>query len=361
MEYFNNFVSNTSAASGIRCMFESEDENKSQKGRLFYKIQKDGKFKYSFLFSNTIDSEYNQDFITGTNKICDEWLLENARATICDDCNCEKMVSLSNFINLTFDQRISKMVQPGELFFSDEVVLDAKKGQYLCLEITFRGKLIPFHGFGIIPTFKFIGGKWIPSNQMPFPSMIGCQRNVEKKIAFLGDSITEGLGTAPNTYTHWCARIADMLGDENSYWNLGLGCGRAKDAATDGIWLYKARQNDIVFVCFGVNDILKGSSEQELKDNLKFIVEELKKCNIKVILQTVPPFGYDDEKTEIWNNVNNYILKDLSKCCDYVFDNTDILGDQEKGKQFAKYGGHPNGIGCEKWAEGLYEFIKDKI
>ena len=361
MEYLKNFVSNTLAASGIRCMFESENENKTQTGRLFYKIQKEGKFNYSFLFNNVIDSSYNEDYIVGTNKKGEEWLLENARATICDDCNMQRMVSVSNFITVTFDNKISKVVKPGEVFVSDEVILDAKKGQYLCLEISFRGKFIPTHGFAIIPTFKLIGGKWVPSIKMPFPSMVGCKRQVKKKIAFFGDSITEGLGTVANTYTHWCARLAEMLGDENSYWNIGHGCAKSKDAASDGVWLLKARQNDIVFVCLGVNDIIRDATAKEVKDNLKFVVNELKKCDIKVILQTVPPFCYTDEQKAVWNDVNNYILNELSKYCDFVFDNTDILGDEKEGKHIAKYGGHPNSEGCKIWAESLYDFIKDKI
>ena len=66
-------------------------------------------------------------------------------------------------------------------------------------------------------------------------------------IAFLGDSITQGVGTPDNAYTHWNALISKEIGEEYSYWNLGIGYARASDASTDGAWLNKAKNNDIVF------------------------------------------------------------------------------------------------------------------
>ena len=142
--------------------------------------------------------------------------------------------------------------------------------------------------------------------------MIGVDRKAQKRIAFLGDSITQGIGTSVNSYAHWNAVFAEKLGSDYSYWNLGLGYGRADDAASDGIWLFKAKQNDIVFVCFGVNDILQGYNADEIKKNLQLIVDKLHEAGIVVIVQTVPPFDYSPEHQIIWDNVNNFIVNNFN-------------------------------------------------
>ena len=212
----------------------------------------------------------------------------------------------------------------------------------------------------IIPTFLNQNGRWIPSKNMPVPSMIGCDRPVKQRIAYLGDSITQGIGTVHNSYTHWNSILSQTLGFGNAYWNLGLGFGRADDAASNGAWLFKAKQADVVFVCFGVNDILQNFDEVTLRSNIVKIVDHLSKAGIKVILQTIPPFDYNEKHCVIWDNVNHFIKNELSQN-HLVFDNVPVLSDHKKGPQFAKYGGHPDAEGCALWAKCLGDFIIKQI
>ncbi len=359
MRFFDHYVSNTSAGSGNQLFFLNDDPREIQKGRLLYKIFKGGKYKYSFLFSNIIDSTFSNGVLSSANMICDEWHIDGAGVCICDACELEDMDELKDFVSLTFDGNDSKLVHPGEFFASDAVELDAQSGQFLCLEISFHGKMIPYHEETIIPTFLLKNNVWKSANHMPFPAMIGCNKNVDARIAFLGDSITQGIGTENNSYMHWNARLAEMLGDRYAYWNLGIGYGRAADAATDGAWLFKAKQNDIVFVCYGVNDIMQGYSAEQIKTNLKRIVCKLKECGIKVVLQTIPPFDYDEVKKPIWIQINTFIKNELSEYCDLVYDNVPVLADEKRGSHFAKYNGHPNAEGCALWAKSLFEFLND--
>ena len=46
--------------------------------------------------------------------------------------------------------------------------------------------------------------------------MVGIDAPTKKKIAFLGDSITQGCGTPVNAYEHWNAVFADLLGNDYS-------------------------------------------------------------------------------------------------------------------------------------------------
>lgn len=368
MQYFERYVSNTTAGSGNQHFFLSDKQPHT--GRLFYRMTTGGTYKYSFLFSNIIDSTYADGSVSYKNLICDEWEIISARAGICKKENKQALdeaiegrtepPKADGWKQIFFDKREEKIVNPGEFFCSDEMELSFEKGDYLCLEMTFRGEMIPYHEESRIPVFIKENGSWVYCKKMPFAGMVGISRDVRARIGFLGDSITQGIGADYNSYEHWNARLADMLGDAYSYWNLGLGFGRASDAASKGAWLYKAKQNDVVVVCYGVNDILQGASKEQLKQDLAAIVKELKASKKAVLLQTIPPFEYEGEYRQIWFEVNEYIKKELVKSADVVFDVVPVL--QEKDTPWhAKYGPHPDGQGCLLWAEALYPVLKELL
>ena len=101
----------------------------------------------------------------------------------------------------------------------------------------------------------------------------------------------------------------------------------------------------------------------DVMDDLRRSVHLLKASGVKVMVQTVPPFDYPAEMIDHWKRINEFILNDLSREADAVFDNVKILGDMANGHpEKAVYGGHPNEEGCQKWAEALLpavlEFLK---
>lgn len=371
MEYFEKYSSNTYAGSGNQLYFEM-DKKEKRTGRIFYKITVSGEYNYSILFSNIIDSTYSDGSVSHKNLVCDEWTIHNFRIGKCkkfdttkelvdlfmDDSELSDIV-VSDFIGVTFDGQNKKEVMPGEFFSSDPVLLNFEKGEYICLEMTFSGKKIPYHEETLLPVFVKNGEKWEYSKFMPFAGMIGCDRTTKGRIAYLGDSVTQGIGTKPNSYLHWNAILSEKLGSEYSYWNLGIGFGRANDAASDGAWLFKAKQNDIIFVCYGVNDILQGQTEEQIKADLTYIADALKKEGKKVIMQTIPPFDYKGDNIEKWKRVNSYILTELKNKVDYVFDNSVCLGKKEN-PEVAIYEGHPSEEGCEIWANALLAKIKEE-
>ena len=363
MRYFEKFSSNTYAGSGNQLYFKLND-SETHTGRVFYKISESGEYNYSILFSNIIDSTFADGSISHKNLICDEWMIHSAKIGKCKDLVIPEdgrnaHILVSNFKEVTFCGQKTKIVMPGEFFYSDPIKLEYDKGEYLCIELSFSGRMIPYHEETLLPVFVKDGEEWKYSKFMPFAGMIGCDRQVKAKVAYLGDSITQGIGTKPNSYMHWNAILSDKLGNQYSYWNLGIGYGRASDASSAGAWLYKAKQNDIIFVCYGVNDILQGRTEEQIKNDLRYIVKTLKNENKKVVLQTIPPFDYQGEDIERWERINSFILTNLKDEVDLVFDNTVLLGEKDKPSN-AVYGGHPNEKGCEIWAEALYEIIKEK-
>ena len=266
-------------------------------------------------------------------------------------------------VPLTFAGKSSKNVMPGEFFTSDPVVLEAEKGDYLCFEVAFKGDMIPYHEETIVPAFVQKEGAWVLCKHVPFPGMIGCDRKVQAKIGFLGDSITQGIGTAVNSYKHWSALVAEMLGEQFSYWNLGIGFGRAADAASDGAWLYKAKQMDVVVVCYGTNDILQGRSVEQIQKDLLTIVQKLQEAGVKVILQTLPPFDYAGQALANWLEINAYVRDTFATVADGFFDVVPYLLAGSEAECRSKYGKHPNEEGCKAWANALIpvldQFMKE--
>ena len=369
MDFFKQYSSNTYAGSGNQYFFVSE-EDELHTGRVFYRISTAGDYNYSLLFSNIIDSTFADGAVSHKNLVCDSWNIHSAKVGKCgkDTLNGaftdpEKADAINRNIcdlqPLTFGGRCSKKVAPGEFFCSDPFSVNFESGEYLCLELTFSGKMIPYHHETLLPVFRKHGDRWVYSVDVPLPGMVGCDRNVKSKIGYLGDSITQGIGTELNSYSHWNSLLSEKLGDDFAYWNLGLGYGRANDLAADGAWLYKAKQNDIVVVCCGVNDICQGFSEAQIINDITTVVDFLLKAGKKVILQTVPPFDYVGSDIVKWKNINRYILSELSRKVSLVFDVVPYLQESEENSQIAKFGGHPDAAGCALWAEALYEKIKE--
>ncbi len=357
MDFFKKYVSNTLAGSANQSYFESDAT--LQTGRVYYKIFSGDATEYVLLFGDSTDNT----FADGSHSVCNmpfgEWEIVSARAGTVKSCDMETATEPAVFTELTFNRAPGKKVKKGEVFHCDPFVLKMEKDSYLCVEIEFKGKKIPCHPEIIVPTFRKDREKFKRDINIPVPTMVGCKRKVKKRIGFLGDSITQGIGTTQNAYLHWNARLAEKLGEQNAFWNLGIGYSRSGDAASGGAWLEKVKQNDVVFLCLGVNDILQGVEPEEICANLEKITDVLQEKGIKVVLQTVPPFDYNEENTKKWNLVNDFIVNFLAGKADGFFDNRPVLSESAEKPQNAKYGGHPNDLGCAAWAEALYAYIKN--
>lgn len=366
MNFFSTYTSNTVAGSGNQWCFTAEYP---QTGRVFYKIACGGKFSYSLLFSNIIDSTFSNHSPAHKNSICNQWNIHEARIGKLDRNGIPHKIEdpavaaevnekVTNWSPLTFDGKTSKAVAPGEFFSTDPIEITFDAGDYLCLEMTVSGRMIPHHQETLLPAYVKTESGWKYEPKTPSVGMIGCNRTPRARIGYLGDSITQGCGTEKNTYTHWTAFLSEKLGNDYAHWNLGLGCGRADDMASDGAWLYKAKHNDIVVLCAGVNDLLHGFTAEQIIHSLTVIIDILQKQGIKVLLQTVPPFNYNGDKIEKWNTVNDHIRTVLREKADLVFDTVPLLG-QPDAPHNAIYGGHPNKEGCKIWADALYEAIQN--
>lgn len=353
MDYFDRYVSNTLAGGGNQSYFESD--GKPMTGRQIYRIFSGGTYEYSFLFSNISDSVIGDHV---PNHVCDEYRIHRLRVGIFPRGVDVTDPSLALF-DVLFDGKREKTVAPGEFFHSDGIRLSANAGDELCLEITFSGREIPYLEETNIRTVLLHDGVFGPGKTMPYPGMIGCDRKVRQRVVFLGDSITEGLGTPMDSYAGYAQQTAAMLGDAYAFWDIGIGYGRASNAATDGAWLYKAKQGDLVSVCLGVNDLLYDCPEETIKADLKTVVDKLNRAGCRVGILTVPPFDWSPERTPIWKRINRYITEELGKETVFVFDTVPYWGCGGEKEHVSRYNAHPNEEGCNVFAAAFSGFLTD--
>ena len=364
MNFFKEYSSNTIGAGANQSFFYPE---KKRTGLAFFKILAAGEYDYSLLFSDTIDSTYADGSFSRANMNAGGYRIESLSVFRCKDLPCKNRVSEWNpseakalsSVDLTFNGERGVTIPEGGTVFTDAVKLYFDKGDYIAIRITYEGKRVPSHPESMLPLYNKTAEGWEYSVDMPLPLMIGCNRPVKGRIAYLGDSITQGIGTGYNTYLHYCAIFADLIGDEYSHYNLGIGYARAADAASRGAWLERAKTCDTVFLCLGTNDVAHDEDGAEsIAKNLRTIIDELKTADCRVILQTAPPFDRVGVRRERWFELNRIIREDLSLRADWLFDNVPLLRLSEEEPEKARYNGHPNPEGCLVWANAMYEELK---
>ncbi|MBO7245959.1 MAG: SGNH/GDSL hydrolase family protein [Clostridia bacterium] len=347
------FVSDTLASSADQTYFKSD--NTAHFCRIYYKVFAGGD-EYRFMFGNTVDSTLADGSYSVANMLCGEWQISDARVGVVARCGMENPAEPEKFTDILFEGASYKNILPGESFFTDTVKIKAQKGEYLCVEYSFKGKKLPCHEEIIIPTFVLKDGDWVRTPKIPVPLTVQVKRDVKKRICFLGDSITQGIGATHNSYSWWCAVAAENLGREYSFYDLGIGSARASDAASDSVWLERAKNQDICVICLGTNDLLHGRSASDICRDLTRVVGILEERGISVIVQTAPPFEYPPSAAENCKKVNEYIKNTFFRC----FDNTLFLCE---GGDVASpvYGGHPHDGGCAVWGENIALHIKEYL
>ncbi len=340
----DGFVSDTAAGSANQTTFESD--GKWHTARVYYTVTAGGD-TYSLLFGDATDSTFADGSRSVCNTLCGGWALSQMRVGRCAQSCMDEVTPPASWVAVTFDGEPEKHVTANEWFETDPFALQMSAGDVLCVEYDFCGDKLPCHEELWVASFV----DDVPSVMLPVPSRVAVKRDAVR-VAFLGDSITQGIGSTKNSYRHWAARTATALGTDYAFWNLGIGFARSGDAASDGAWLKKVKENDIVVLCLGVNDLLRGFAADEVCENLRRVVKILRSRGMRVYVQTVPPFeglgGVRDE-------VNDYIKTTL--VCDGVFDTSFMAA----ADGTPLYCGHPNDEGCAVWAEKLTAWLKEKL
>ncbi|WP_207717321.1 SGNH/GDSL hydrolase family protein [Anaerosporobacter faecicola] len=325
-----------------------------------------GTLTWRFWHTNTVDSTWDDGSVSKAGQEGGTWTV--LEACISDGGRiADGTIEPNTSIPIIFAGKETKTVEPGEAFFSDEVTFTLEEGHYLVFTWTIQAKktgyVFPYNTERCLMSTYIADGlvaqqcekeSFVPSdNMVVLPHLFAIRKKVTKKICFMGDSITQGVNTKKDANEYWVYKIGEKLPKEFGIWNIGSGWSRAYDAAQDGSWLNKAKQNDEVILCFGVNDIGTGKrTYEQLLQSLTIIVEKLWEANphLRVLLFTVPSFNFVGEEAKIWRKINETIKTEPPKGVEHVFDIASILAlpapndTQTKGEyQVSEEDCHPNG------------------
>ena len=129
-------------------------------------------------------------------------------------------------------------------------------------------------------------------------SLVAGEARGESVIVALGDSLTAGLGVAPDEA--YPARLEQRLRREGYPYRV-INAGVSGDTTAGGLrrvdWVLRSRP-EIVIVALGANDGLRGQSPQAMRANLEAIVARLETAHARVLLagMRLPP-NYGAEYT----------------------------------------------------------------
>lgn len=312
-----------------------------------------GPLMWRFRFSNCVDSTWDD----GSESWAD---LPGGRFEIVSACACaEAEGETDKPARVTWGGEAGRAVEPGDWVVSDPVALDIHRGGHIafswCLRALEDGAILP-----VTPDSRALC--WSASGAAAYADMTAFQeddtaclpdifeanRPARYRMVFMGDSITQGVQTRVDLCEQWAARIALGIQRDVAVWNIGLGFGRAADAAKNGTWLGKAAGADVVNLCFGVNDLLHGSRDADvLADDLRAAIAGLRARNprVRVVLFTIPPFDLTGEDEARWRAVNARVRGGDHLGADAVFDIAAVLGREAPEDNMAFFGGHPDGRG----------------
>lgn len=344
---FGKYISNTAISTGNNYIVS---EAESVTYRAYFPVEEYGNLEYSFYFSNTVDSTYNDGSDAYFGLAGGDYVIECAYIA---DGGVSIEDEITNIQNVTFDNgNIEKSVTSEEKFWSDAIDFNVEDGHFLVWEWTLSGKNIPcIYMSNLTKTGADYGdGKgFVYCDQVPMPQLIGAARDVKYRIAAIGDSITQGCQTKFMEYEFWSMRIADKLGDDYGFWNCGLGWSRTSDAASCGDWLNRTSTADIVLVAFGTNDIISGeyggdggNTAAEIDSYLRTVLDKLKESNCSIIVFNAPPEDYREDMEAVRTEYNELLKNTCEEYGIFYFDFAALLS-EESNPAKAIYGGHPNG------------------
>ncbi|WP_160032842.1 SGNH/GDSL hydrolase family protein [Paenibacillus sp. An7] len=351
--------------------------------RTYVRLRETGQLDLKFWHSNAVDSTWDVGNTAKGSMPGGVWVIESAYVAVSGHKRDGSIIPKSA-VKVTFDGEMSKEVTPAEKFWSDSVHIDVPAGHDLVFSWTISapaGKSFPYNTEGLlVSAFEAEGNQadeeqgvlfTASQNRLVLPAFIGYKRQMKEEIVFLGDSITQGVRTGQDGYEYWVSRIADGLGPDYGIWNIGSGWARAYDAATDGPWLAKSKQGSIVAIVLGVNDMDIGNrSADELLADLSFIIRKIKRNlergGVRVILFTVPPFNFTEDREKVWRTVNETIRTCPPEGTDAVFDIAKVLScpapeEHRIQPRFMsnEYDPHPNGIAGKEVADAFLKWFRN--
>ena len=171
-----------------------------------------------------------------------------------------------------------------------------------------------------------------------------------------GDSLMAGYGLTQNY--HLDKVLQKKFEGQNIIFINASVSGDTSKGGLDRLDWSLSEKPDLIFLCLGANDMLRGINPSVTWDNLEMIIQKIKHKNIKIILAGMrAQESYGIGYTKQFNS----IFSELSKKYKITLYPFLLEGVALKPKMNLPDGKHPNIVGVKEIANRIYPVIKEEI
>ena len=177
----------------------------------------------------------------------------------------------------------------------------------------------------------------------------------DRKILFVGDSITQGYNSVYDT-SSYAYQVSEYLNADSVIQGIGGAVFAPKTVLPTGY------QPDIVFIAFGTNDFVCLQTLEELEQNAREYIQKIQAIYVEAKLFVISPIWRMDEKQV-------RAMGSFQECCNRIkalakeLDVNAIDGERlvPKLADFMADTVHPNDLGFSVYALNLLKRLKGKI
>jgi len=187
-------------------------------------------------------------------------------------------------------------------------------------------------------------------------SIIQVSAEAKIKVMLFGDSLMAGYGLTQNH--HLDKVLQKKFEGQNIIFINASVSGDTSRGGLDRLDWSISDKPDLIFLCLGANDMLRGINPGVTRDNLEMIIKKIKDKNIKIILAgMVAQESYGVSFTKQFNS----IYPELSKKYKITLYPFLLEGVALKPKMNLPDGKHPNIMGVQEIANRIYPVIKKEV
>lgn len=186
----------------------------------------------------------------------------------------------------------------------------------------------------------------------------GAWAQAQRTVVFLGDSLTAGLGLPRRDA--FPALIEARIRQAGLGWrvvNAGVSGDTSAGARARLDWVFRDRP-ELMFLCIGSNDGLRGLAVKDLEANLRAILDRAKKENCRVVLAgALLPENYGPEYREAFRAV----FPRVAKAYRLPFLPFLLEGVALRPELNQEDGIHPNAAGAKRIADHVWKAIEPEL
>ena len=187
-------------------------------------------------------------------------------------------------------------------------------------------------------------------------SILQVSAKAKIKVMLFGDSLMAGYGLTQNH--HLDKVLQKKFEGQNIIFVNASVSGDTSKGGLDRLDWSLGDKPDLIFLCLGANDMLRGINPGVTRDNLEMIIKKIKDKNIKIILAGMMA---QESYGEIYTKQFNSIYPELSKKYKITLYPFLLEGVALKPKMNLPDGKHPNIMGVQEIANRIYPVIKQEV